>query len=482
MKSLRVNTVLNIIKTASSIIFPFITFPYVSRVLMPEYIGKVNFGSSYVSYFSLIATLGITTYAVRECSKCKEDRELLSKEASEIYSINIFTTVIAYILLFLSLLIFRNLDNYRSLIVIQSTAILFTTLGADWINTTMEDYVYITVRSVVFEALALILTLLFVKDTSDYMLYAAITVLSSSGANIMNIFYRKKFCNMKLTKDIDWKRHLKPILCLFVMLLSQTIFNSSDITMLGLIKGDYEVGLYSTAVKIINIINQLIASILWVVLPRLSVYFVESDYSKINALLRKILGLIIVLGLPCVVGTIAISKNIIYLVGGESYLAATSTLKILAVGLFFSLFGGGFIGNIILLPSGQENYYMKVCCINAIFNIVANIFLIPLLGSNGAALSTAASSLLILLLLVPKFDKNIKFTNLSSLIVIPTISSIFIYFICRLIFFFHLNIYFETILCLIVSATIYFLLLLISKNEIVYPIIKNISNKIVKKN
>ena len=71
MKSLRVNTVLNIIKTASSIIFPFITFPYVSRVLMPEYIGKVNFGSSYVSYFSLIATLGITTYAVRECSKCK---------------------------------------------------------------------------------------------------------------------------------------------------------------------------------------------------------------------------------------------------------------------------------------------------------------------------------------------------------------------------------------------------------------------------
>ncbi|RHM59393.1 MULTISPECIES: oligosaccharide flippase family protein [Coprobacillaceae] len=481
MKSLRVNTILNIIKTASSIIFPFITFPYVSRVLMPEYIGKVNFGSSYVSYFSLIATLGITTYAVRECSKCKNDKNKLSREASEIYSINIFTTIIAYVLLFLSIILFKDLNNYRNLIIIQSTAILFTTLGADWINTTMEDYVYITIRSVVFEALALILTLLFVKKPSDYMLYAAITVLSTSGANIMNIFYRKKFCNIKITWNIDWKRHMKPILCLFVMLLSQTIFNSSDITMLGLIKGDFDVGLYSTAVKIINIINQLIASVLWVVLPRLSVYFVENDYPKINSLLRKILGLIVVLGLPCVVGTIAISKNIIYIVGGDSYLAATTTLKILSVGLLFSLFGGGFIGNIILLPSGQENYYMKVCCINAVFNIVANIFLIPLFGSNGAALSTAASSLLILILLIPKFDRRIKIDNLLGLITAPALGCVIIYIICRIVFLFQLNMYIETILCLGLSAFTYLLLLLISKNEIVYPIVSNIVDKIKKR-
>ena len=127
MKSLKINTILNMIKTCSSIIFPLITFPYISRVLMTENVGKVNFGDSYVSYFSLIATLGITTYAIRECAKVRDDKRRLEEVASEIFSINICTTMLAYVLLFSSLFLFRRLDAYRNLIVIQSVVIVFTT-------------------------------------------------------------------------------------------------------------------------------------------------------------------------------------------------------------------------------------------------------------------------------------------------------------------------------------------------------------------
>ena len=148
--SLKKNSILNVIKTVSSVIFPLITFPYVSRVLLPVNVGKVNFGSSFVSYFSLIATLGITTYAIRECSAVREDRNELSTKASEIFSINICTTIVAYALLILSLLAFRELDSYRCLIVIQCTSILFITLGADWLNSAMEDFKYITLRTVFF--------------------------------------------------------------------------------------------------------------------------------------------------------------------------------------------------------------------------------------------------------------------------------------------------------------------------------------------
>ena len=160
-KSLKKNSILNVIKTLSSIIFPLITFPYISRVLLPTNVGKVNFGSSFISYFSMIASLGITTYAIRECSAVSNDKEKLGKKSSEIFSINICTTIVAYLLLAITLMTFRKLDVYRTLIIIQSTSILFMTLGADWLNTAMEDFKYITIRTLAFQVLSLILIRIF---------------------------------------------------------------------------------------------------------------------------------------------------------------------------------------------------------------------------------------------------------------------------------------------------------------------------------
>ena len=180
--SIKKNTVYNIIKTASSILFPIITFPYISRVLQPDNIGKINFGSSIVGYISLLATLGVTTYAIRECSKVKNDREELGKLSGEILSINLFTTFIAYLVLAVLLLLYGKLRDYRLLILIQSMSVIFTTLGADWLNTAMEDFRYITIRSVAFQVISVILMFVFVREPDDYLKYAIITVLSSNGS------------------------------------------------------------------------------------------------------------------------------------------------------------------------------------------------------------------------------------------------------------------------------------------------------------
>ena len=98
-KSIKKNSIYSVIKTGASIVFPLITFPYISRVLLTENVGKINFGLSVVSYFSLIASLGITTYAIRECSAEREDKKRLSNTASQIFSINVIAAVSAYILL-----------------------------------------------------------------------------------------------------------------------------------------------------------------------------------------------------------------------------------------------------------------------------------------------------------------------------------------------------------------------------------------------
>ena len=182
-KSLGLNAFLNGLRSVLNLIFPLITFPYISRVLSVNGIGIYNFSNTYIGYFILIAGLGIATYAVREGAKYRDNKEQIEEFSSEVFSINILATVIAYILLLLSLVIFKNLNNYVACILIFSIQILFTTLGTEWIYTIYEDYTYITIRSIIFKILSIILLFIFVKRPSDYLIYAAITVLASVGSN-----------------------------------------------------------------------------------------------------------------------------------------------------------------------------------------------------------------------------------------------------------------------------------------------------------
>ena len=116
-KSLGVNAFLNSFRSVLNLIFPLITFPYVSRILSIKGIGIFNFSNTYISYFLLIAGLGISTYAVREGAKFREDENKITEFASQIFSLNMIATLIAYLLLFLSLLIFKNIEFYIEILI-----------------------------------------------------------------------------------------------------------------------------------------------------------------------------------------------------------------------------------------------------------------------------------------------------------------------------------------------------------------------------
>ena len=477
-KSIKVNSILNVIKTISSIIFPLITFPYISRVLQPENVGKVNFGLSFVSYFSLIASLGITTYAIRECSVVRENKKELGKIASEIFSINVCTTIIAYALLFISLILFRKLDSYRTLIFVQSTTILFTTWGADWLNSAMEDFKYITIRTISFQVVSLALMLIFVRRPDDYLKYAAITVFSSSGASLANIVYRRRYCSIHFTKEMKLNVHLRPILLLFVMLLAQTIFNNTDITMLGLMKGDFEVGIYSTAHKIKSIIVQVTASLLWVVMPRMSLYFSEGDYTKINLMLKKVLGVMTLIGFPCIVGSIVLSCEIIEIVGGSGYAPARLPLIILMLSFLIDIFGGSFLGNMVCLPGRQEKVFMEACCFTAVVNVVLNYVLIPYGGAGAAAFTSGISSLVIFIWLLVKKDKRIKLDYVVEVCKAPFIGSILISVFCLVVKHFDFGLLIQVIVCIVGSSLIYGIILFLFKNELIFDICNSVNRVI----
>lgn len=479
--SIKKNSILSIIKTVSGIIFPLITFPYISRVLKPENVGKVNFGLSFISYFSMIATLGITTYAIRECSAVRDDREALSRKASEVFSVNICTTVIAYLLLGLSLLIFRKLDNYRTLIIIQSTSILFVTLGADWLNYAMEDLKYITLRTFAFQVISLLLIFCFVKTEDDYLKYAAISVLSSSGANVANMFYRKKFCKVSFTFHMNLRGSLKPIMLLFVMILAQNVFGNVDQTMLGLIKGDFEVGIYSLGLKIMNVISMTVGSLVLVFMPRLSIYFSEEDYTKANEMLKRAMSLLMCIGLPSIAGVWGISEEIVLLVGGKDYISSAMPLCILMCSFGFNLVGGNFLGNMVLLPSRREDTFMWICCVTSAFNIVLNYLLIPYWGATGAAFTTAISSFLQLVLLLIKKYKRVKLNYFIPTVASPLVGSIALFIYCKVIRNLVEDYIIRIIIAIFGSIILYGLVLLIMRNELCLEMLEIGKSKLRKK-
>ena len=470
--SIKKNTVYNIIKTASTILFPIITFPYISRVLQPDNIGKINFGSSIVGYISLLATLGVTTYAIRECSKVKNDREKLGKLSGEIISINLFTTFIAYIVLALLLLLYGKLRDYRLLIMIQSMSVIFTTLGADWLNTAMEDFKYITIRTVAFQVISVVLMFIFVREPNDYFKYAIITVLSSSGGNILNIIYRRKYCKTRFTLKCNFTKHLPPILGLFAMLLAQQIFVMSDTTIIGLTLGDYQVGLYSTAVKIYGILNQIMGSITWVVMAQLSVAYSEHKVDDVKKILKYVIQFSAVFGIPCVVGLFILSPEVIYAVGGSNYIEAAFTLRLLSLSLATAIINN-YIFNINLLAAGKDKICLFACSISAVINIVANIIFIPKFGINAAAITTMVSQICIAILCIRYLKKEYHDLSNFTLILRPAFASV-VMAVIVVILKSSINKFiprvFASVFCGIAS---YFILLLILRDEFTSNIVKS---------
>lgn len=470
------NTVYNMIKTIFGIIFPLITFPYISRVLGVENVGKVNYGSSIVSYFSLIASLGVSTYAIRECAKCRNERCKLSDTASQIFSINIFSTLIAYVALLFTLLVARKLDPYRGLIMIQSATIIFATLGADWLNTAMGDFRYITIRTVSMQLISLVLMFVFIRKPEDYIKYAVISVAAQSGANVLNIFYRRRYCRTRFTFHIDWKKHIIPIMLLFSMILSQTIYTSSDTTMLGLMKGDREVGLYSTSVKIYNMVNTVVSSIAYVVMPELSAYYSKKDYININRVLRYALSFIITLGIPCLVGLNVITGPLIYTVAGKGYVEASTSMHILTIALACS-FIGGFFGNIIMLPSAREKYCLQSSIISAIVNFILNLILIPRWGLNAAATTTAIAEFVGIFIITRHVEKEVQIERKWDIIKAPIVGGIGIAVVAYIVRRSISNNYLITLITIVLGAGVYALVLYLMKNELFMSFVKSFKNR-----
>ena len=483
-KSLGVNALLNGLRSALNLIFPLITFPYVSRVLSVDGMGIYNFSNTYVNYFVLIAGLGVATYAVREGAKYRDNKEQISEFASQIFTINMVSTLIAYLLLIGSLLIFSNLRNYVTCILVFSLQLFFTTIGTEWLYTIYEEYQYITIRSIVFKIISIVLLFLLVHSSNDYLWYAAITVFAGVGSNILNYIHAKSFCKIKFVRDTNWKYHLKPILVIFASAVAVTLYISSDTTILGLLKDNYAVGIYGVAVKIYTIVSGLISGLLVVTIPRLAMLIGKRRVKEYSHVLQEVINSVSILGLPAAVGLVMLSKEVILIIAGKKYLDGTVSLQIITWALIFSNYSTIF-NQCVLIPLKRESKTLRNTVITGLVNVGLNFIFIPLWSYDGTALSTVIAEFMVMVMngwsardyVGPILKSKRTFKSILDSIV----GCLGIAMVCVLLKLGISSLILRTVLSIGLSVIMYGAILVFLKNEIALEYLNKVIDRMRKK-
>lgn len=395
-KSLKLNFIMNAILTMSSFLFPLISFPYVSRILGPDGTGRVDFATSLIAYFLMFAQLGIPTYGVRACAKVRDNKHLLTKTAHELLIINLVMSAVSYAVLFLAVLFVPRLRQDRVLYILVSLTILFNTIGMEWLYKALEQYTYITIRSILFKIVSLAAMFLLVREKDDYVVYGGITILASSASYLMNFVHARKYISMRPVGGYEFAPHLKAVAVFFAMACASTIYTNLDKVMLGIMATNTDVGYYGAAVRIKSILVSIVTSLGTVLLPRASYYVEHGMMDEFHKISRKALNFVVVAAVPLMLYFIYFARQGIFLLSGEDYAGAILPMQIIMPTLLF-IGLTNILGIQILVPMGREKTVLWSMIAGAAVDLVCNLLLIPRFAAAGAALSNMLAEAVVLL-------------------------------------------------------------------------------------
>ena len=480
VNSIKFNFLMNSILTLSSIIFPLISFPYISRVLSPVGTGKVSFATSVVSYFSLIAQLGIPTYGIRVCAKLKTNEKELICNIQELLIINLIMSLIAYIGYFAMLFSVSRFAEEKQLYLIMSITILLNTVGVEWLYKGLEQYAYITVRSVVFKLLALVALFLLVHQESDYIIYGCISVLAASASNILNFINARKYIFTKSYRPLKFRPHLKAVFIFFAMSCATTVYTHLDIVMIGFMNTDADVGYYNSAIKIKQFLVSIITSLGTVLLPRSSYYIETKQFAKFKEVSAKALRFIFIIGIPMMVFFSIFADQNIYFLSGYEYKNSILPMRILMPTILF-IGLSNLLGIQMLVPMGKEKYVLYSGILGVIVDFVFNLELIPRYASVGAAIGTFIAELVVLLYqfiilrnIVFDMFKKISYWKISLATVIGVGCSL-------IVLKFSLNVFWTLVISSIVFFGSYSLIITMLKEDLVIELFNGILTKVQRK-
>lgn len=478
--SLKKNYFLSTTRLALSFVVPLAVFPYVSRVLGSGGVGKVEFANSVVSYFVLFTGLGIPNYGMRLVARERNDIKSLSKSAAELSAVLLFTVAVGYAVYFLLVKTVPAFRSEKLLFLIISPSIFLSDFNFEWFYQGIEDQKFITVRYIFIKILQLFCIFLFVKDRSQYLLYAAILVGMNSLSTVFNIFHLRKYLMKVPLKSLEIKRHLKPVLLIFASNIAVSVYTNLDVIMVGFFCGDEKVGLYTAANRIVRIVIAVVTAFSSVVIPRIESSLKNKDSESYKRYVNLSLEYILILAVPCCLGIIALADDIILIFAGEEFAPSVFSIRLLApviviVGLAY------FVGLQLLYSHREEWKYTVAVSVAAAVNAFFNAVLIPRFAQNGAVAGTLiaeGAGLLIQIVFAWKYLKETDFLSWNTLKYV--LSGALMFVIVRLVPELQVRIL-HCVLCVVLGTVVYGALLLLMREKLSREIVGNIKNRFLKK-
>ncbi|NLR65285.1 flippase [Chitinophaga varians] len=448
------NVFYNTLLSVSQVLFPLITFPYVTRILGPEGLGAVNFVDSITQYLILFAALGIPLYGIREIAKVKNSKENLSKVFSELFFLHLSLTIILCLIYVLLFSFIPKLYHNRGLFWIGSVILFVSVFPSEWFFQGMEKFSLIAVRAFLIRILSIVLLFLWVRKPTDTALYYGITLLSIICNSLVNIYFLRREITLSF-KNLNIKRHLGPLVYIFSSNVAISVYVLLDSILLGFLRNTEEVGFYTTPLKLNRVLLALLSAFSMVMLPRLAAAFSEKRMEEARALLTNSYRYVILLSIPVGVGLLLFSSDIVLLFAGNAFQESVIVLKITSF-LMFLIGLSNIFGMQVLIPIGKEKVLLKTVSIGMFLSIGLNFFLIPFLGYIGAAVTNVLTELVVTFVSGYFAFKYVRFRFSYKVVVVAIICCLPFYPIMFLFSFIQMNFAIKLVATIICCGLAYF--------------------------
>ena len=472
-KSLKKNYIFSLMYEILAIIVPFVTTPYVSRVLGATSIGDYYYIGGIVSYFGLIAATGTATYGNREIAILHNDKKARSKLFFEIFFFRIICTLIAFI--GYSYLLISSTGVYHTLYFINILLFISWILDVSWFCQGMENFKVTAIRNSMVKIAGALLVFVFVKSSDDVWIYTLIYSGSMAIGNATMWVYVLKEVKWQGFNDLNIFGHTKSIMQLFIPVIAIQIYTVMDKTMLGYLDNTTEVGYYSQGNKIITIAMTFVNAFIAILMPRISTLYAQSEKLQLNKLIDKTLRYIFLLSIPMMVGCILIIDQFVPIFFGVGYEPVGNVIKILS--LLFVMLNLGRLFGTMLVAMKRQNEYTIVTIIAAVINLVLNLVFLKIfgMGAFGVAIASVVSESVatIIQYIFVRKDIDISLILRSAIsYIIPSIFMMISIYICKI--FVGSGGVISLLVQLIVGISVYIVILVIRKDDMVNMLLESI--------
>lgn len=391
--SIKKNYIYNVSFQIFSLLIPFITTPYISRVLQAEGTGTYSFANSIATIFSLFAALGLSSYGVREVSRVRDSKRRASQLYWELTIIRVISTLVNF---FVFLVVVHFTDGDMKIYLATSLTILAVGVDCTWFFQAMEQFRVLMMRNFIIKIISITCIFLFVKEKSDLVLYILIQTGSIFLSNVALLPQLRKHLVRVPFHRLRFKKHIRETIVYFIPTIATSVYTVLDKAMIGFFYMDdrSQNGFYELAHKIVNMLMTVITSLNVVVGVRTSYLFGQNREDEIKEHIRDTFRFMFMVSFPLCMGLTACADTFVPWFYGPGFEPIAPMLKMFAP-LLFIIGISNVLGSLYLTPSGQRARSNRAVIIGAATNFALNLLLIRPLGAYGAVIASVSAEVVI---------------------------------------------------------------------------------------